>query len=547
MGEDYNTKCGVKLNYQSIGSGGGIKQWTNNTVDFGASDAYLKDSEIQAAAANGEPVEIPVTFGAVVVAYNLQGLSAPIQMTPDVVAGIFLGTITKWNDPAIAAQNAGVSLPDTDISVVHRSDGSGTTSIFTTYLSAVSPDWVTTVGGGDTTKSAGKEVEWPTGLGASGNEGVTQGINQTDGGVGYIELAYALKNNIPFATLQNKSGNFIVPSLDSVKAAADLPSYPGDLRFDLTNTDAAQGYPITGTTWIIVYKDLSKVLKSQDRANALVDFLWWAIHDGQTDTAPLFYGADPGKPARPGRGHRQVAELERNRRSCRDRLIPGRAATRELGPGWLLGILGGIVTTGPQAPRHSRVATALRPQPGRLVPAGAAGRGHPGRGARPVDDGRHVLPRPSRSGSGSASRASSPGLRWAPSFTIYGALPFIYGTLLTSAIAMLIAVPVAVLIALLITEILPPRARSTVAVTVDLLAAIPSVVYGLWGLLVLVPFLRPFEQAVAGTLGKVVPVPGRADTRAELLRGGRRRLDHDHPDHRGPQPRGVRGHAPPAA
>ncbi len=293
MGEDYNTKCGVKLNYQSIGSGGGIKQWTNNTVDFGASDAFLKDSEIQAAAANGEPVEIPVTFGAVVIAYNLQGLSAPIQMTPEIVAGIFLGTITKWNDVAIAAQNPGMNLPSTDISVVHRSDGSGTTSIFTTYLSAVSPDWVTTVGAGDPTKSAGKEVEWPTGLGASGNEGVTQGINQTDGGVGYIELAYALKNNIPFATLQNKAGNFIVPSLDSVKAAADLPSYPGDLRFNLSNTDAAQGYPITGTTWIIVYKDLSKVLKSQDRANALVDYLWWAIHEGQADAAPLFYGSIP--------------------------------------------------------------------------------------------------------------------------------------------------------------------------------------------------------------------------------------------------------------
>ena len=293
MGEDYNAKCGVKLNYQSIGSGGGIKQWTNNTVDFGASDAYLKDSEIQAAAANGEPVEIPATFGAVVVAYNLKGLSAPIQMTPDILAGIFLGTITKWNDAAIAAQNSGVNLPDTDISVVHRSDGSGTTSIFTTYLTAVSPDWVTTVGGGDPTKSAGKEVEWPTGLGASGNEGVTQGINQTDGGVGYIELAYALKNDIPFATLQNKSGNFIVPSLDSVKAAADLASYPGDLRFNLANTDSPQGYPITGTTWIIAYKDLSKVLKSQDRAKALVDFIWWAIHDGQADASPLFYGSIP--------------------------------------------------------------------------------------------------------------------------------------------------------------------------------------------------------------------------------------------------------------
>ncbi len=293
MGEDYNTKCGVKLNYQSIGSGGGVKAWTENTVDFGASDAFLKDSEIQAAAAKGEPVEIPVTFGAVVVAYNLKGLAAPLKMTPDVISNIFLGKVTKWNDAAIAAQNPGVTLPTTDISVVHRSDGSGTTSIFTTYLTKVSPDWVTTVGAGDPTKSAGKTVEWPTGLGASGNEGVTQGINQTDGGVGYIELAYALKNNIPFADVQNKSGAFITPSLDSVKAAADLPSYPADLRFNLVNTDSPTGYPIAGTTWVISYKDLSKVMTNQDRAKALVDFLWWAIHDGQADAGPLFYGQVP--------------------------------------------------------------------------------------------------------------------------------------------------------------------------------------------------------------------------------------------------------------
>lgn len=292
-GEVYNTQCGVKLNYQSIGSGGGVKAWTANTVDFAASDAFLKDAEIQGAASNGEPVEIPVTFGAVVVAYNLKGLSAPLKMTPDVIANIFLGKITKWNDAAIAAQNQGVTLPATDISVVHRSDGSGTTSIFTTYLTKVSPDWVTTVGAGDPAKSAGKTVEWPTGLGASGNEGVTQSINQTDGSVGYIELAYALKNNIPFADVQNKSGNFITPSLDSVKAAADLPSYPADLRFNLVNTDAAQGYPIAGTTWLIVYKDLSKVMTNQDRGKALVDFLWWSIHDGQAFAAPLFYGSIP--------------------------------------------------------------------------------------------------------------------------------------------------------------------------------------------------------------------------------------------------------------
>lgn len=295
MGDDYNAKCGVKLNYQSIGSGGGIKAWTENTVDFGASDAFLQDSEIAAAAANGEPVEIPATFGAVVVAYNLKGLSAPLKMTPDVIASIFDGKITKWNDPALAAVNAGVTLPDTDISVFHRSDGSGTTSIFTTYLTAVSPEWVTMVGAGDPTKSAGKTVEWPTGLGASGNEGVTQGINQPggEGGVGYIELAYALQNNIPFADVQNKSGAFITPSLETVSAAADIPSYPSDLRFNLVNGDSATGYPITGTTWIIVYKDLSKVLATQDRAKALVDFLWWAIHDGQADAAPLFYGSIP--------------------------------------------------------------------------------------------------------------------------------------------------------------------------------------------------------------------------------------------------------------
>jgi phosphate transport system substrate-binding protein len=292
-GADYNAKCGVKLNYQSIGSGGGVKGWQQNTVDFGASDAFLQDSEIAAAAANGVPVEIPVVFGAVVVAYNLKGLPAPLKMTAAIVAGIFDGTITSWNDAAIAAANPGVTLPSTAVSVVHRSDGSGTTSIFTTYLTKASPDWVTIVGKGDATKSAGKTVEWPVGQGASGNEGVTQGINQTDGGVGYVELTYALANKIPFADVQNKAGTFITPSLDSVVAAATLPSYPADLRFNLANTDAANGYPIAGSSWLIVYKDLSKVMKSEDRAKALVDFLWWAIHEGQADNAGLFYGSIP--------------------------------------------------------------------------------------------------------------------------------------------------------------------------------------------------------------------------------------------------------------
>jgi phosphate transport system substrate-binding protein len=290
---DYLVKCGVQINYQSIGSGGGVKAFTANTVDFGASDAFLLDSEIAAAAKNGVPVEIPVAFGAVVVAYNLKGLSAPIRMTGDIIAGLFDGKITTWNDPAIAAANPGVTLPSTDVSVVHRSDGSGTTSIFTTYLTAVSQDWVTTVGKGDKTKSAGKTVTWPVGLGASGNEGVTQGINQTDGGVGYIELQYALSNKIPFADVQNSSGAWITPSLDSVTAAASLTSYPADLRFNLANSPVATGYPISGSTWLLVYQDLSKVMKSKDRASALVDYLWWAIHAGQAENATLQYASIP--------------------------------------------------------------------------------------------------------------------------------------------------------------------------------------------------------------------------------------------------------------
>ena len=293
MAGEYNAKCSVKINYQSIGSGGGVKQWTADTVDFGASDAYLKDSEIQAAAGNGEAVHIPMTFGAVVVAYNLPGLTSPLKMTGDVVSGLFTGKIARWNDAALKALNPGLDLPDLEVSVVHRSDGSGTTSIFTTYLTSASQDWVDAVGRGDPTKSAGKTVEWPVGLGASGNEGVTQGISQTEGAVGYIELAYALENRISFADVRNKSGNFITPTLESISAAANLPSYPADLRFNLADTESAQGYPITGTTWVIVYKDLSRVMKSRDRAEALVDFLWWAIHEGQGSAAALNYGSIP--------------------------------------------------------------------------------------------------------------------------------------------------------------------------------------------------------------------------------------------------------------
>ncbi len=310
-GGQYDNLCRVKLNYQSIGSGGGVKAWTDNTVDFGASDAYLADTEVAAAAKNGEPVEIPVTFGAVVIAYNLKGLSAPIKMTPDIIANIFLGTITKWNDPAIVAENSGLTLPATDISVVHRSDGSGTTSIFTKYLTAVSPAWVAKVGAGDPKKSAGKTVEWPVGLGASGNEGVTQGINQTDGGVGYIELAYALKNKIPFATVKNSSGNYVVPSLDCGKGRggpAIVSSRPAlrsrqhrrpaglpDLRNDLAHR-------VQGSVEDDEEPGSGEVI---GRLPLVVDPRW----AGRLAGALL--RSDPCRPARPGRGRGQVHQLGR--------------------------------------------------------------------------------------------------------------------------------------------------------------------------------------------------------------------------------------------
>ena len=214
MAGDYNTKCGVQINYQSVGSGAGVKDWQTNTVDFGASDAYLADSEIATAAANGAPVEIPVTFGAVVVAYNLTGLSAPIKMTPDIIANIFLGKITTWNDAALDGCEPGRQSAE-------HGDQRGPPLGRVRHHEHLhplpdggQPDWVTTVGAGDPTKSAGKTVTWPVGQGASGNEGVTQGIKATDGGVGYIDVAYAVQNQIPFADVQNKSGNYITASLD---------------------------------------------------------------------------------------------------------------------------------------------------------------------------------------------------------------------------------------------------------------------------------------------------------------------------------------------
>jgi len=276
---EYNTITGVQVNYQSIGSGGGILQLTNKTVDFGQSDAPLKDDQ---AAKIGVPVlHIPMVSGAVVITYNLPGVTASLNLTPDVIADIYLGKITTWSDPRITSINKGVAIPAFPILVAHRSDGSGTTAIFTNYLSKVSPDWSTKVG-------AGGSVNWPVGLGGKGSEGVSGLVKQTPGSIGYVELIYALQNKMEFATIKNKKGKFIVPSIASVTAAGDV-ALPDDSKIFITDTDAPDGYPISGFTWALIYKEQNYGGRSKAKAKEVLDLLWWNIHGAQQFAEPLFY------------------------------------------------------------------------------------------------------------------------------------------------------------------------------------------------------------------------------------------------------------------
>ena len=278
MFDVYHKEHGVKINYQAIGSGGGIRQLTNKTVDFGGSDAIMSAKNLADA---GQPVlHIPTCAGAVVVTYNLPG-APTLKFTGDVIADIFLGKIKKWNDRRIQGINQGAELPAMSITVVHRSDGSGTTNIFSNYLSKVSSEWKGKVG-------AGPSLNWPVGLGGKGNPGVAGLVKQTPGTFGYVELIYALSNKMPFGTIKNKKGNFIKPTLDSTSLAADTV-LPDDMKVDLTNTDAAQGYPIAGFTWILVYKEQNYADKPEAKAKAVVNLLWWMTHQGQQYAEPLHY------------------------------------------------------------------------------------------------------------------------------------------------------------------------------------------------------------------------------------------------------------------
>lgn len=282
---DYAKLTGVRINYQSIGSGGGIRQLSEGTVDFGASDSPMSNEEL--AKAKGGPIlHFPTVLGAVVITYNLPGVTAPIRLTANAVADIFSGRITKWSDARITSINPGVALPTADILVVHRSDGSGTTFIFTDYLSRAVPAWASGPG-------RGKEVKWPTGLGAKGNEGVAGQVKQTPESIGYVELAYAKQNKLPTAAIANRAGAYVVPSVSAVTAAAAgaVETMPGssDYRISIVDAPGPITYPISSFTWILVYQHQTDSVKGRK----LVAFLDWALTEGEKSAAALDYAPLP--------------------------------------------------------------------------------------------------------------------------------------------------------------------------------------------------------------------------------------------------------------
>ncbi len=283
---DYNKlHPDIQFNYQSIGSGGGIRQVIAGTVDFGASDGPMTDEQISQAQSQRKTkiLHVPTVLGAVVPAYNIKGVTGEIKFTPQALSGIFLGKITTWNDPAITGPNPGVKFPSDPIIVIHRSDGSGTTFIFTDYLSKVSSDWQSSV-------NKGTSVKWPVGLGGKGNEGVAGMIRQMQGSIGYIELIYAVQNSIPYGVVQNSSGNFVKASLDSVTAAAaSVKTMPSDFRVSITNAPGKDAYPISSFTWLLIPEQSKDAAKGK----MIADFLNWMVDDGQKQTAQLTYAPLP--------------------------------------------------------------------------------------------------------------------------------------------------------------------------------------------------------------------------------------------------------------
>lgn len=282
----YSKQHGVEFNYQSIGSGGGIKQVTEGTVDFGATDAAMTDVQLASVKEKqgSDVLHIPTVMGAVVITYNLPAAGKDLKLTPTVLAKIYLGQITKWNDDEITSINKGKNFPDQAILVAHRSDGSGTTNIFTDYLKKVNKTWAVNIG-------MGASVNWPVGLGGKGNEGVAGLVKQSEGAIGYVELAYAVKNGLSYASLQNKEGYFVEPTFESVSAAAAgaAKNIPEDLRVSITDAAGKDSYPISGFTWLLIYKNM----KDKSKAKEIANFLTWAMNEGQSFAKDLYYAPLP--------------------------------------------------------------------------------------------------------------------------------------------------------------------------------------------------------------------------------------------------------------
>ncbi|MEA3358408.1 MAG: phosphate ABC transporter substrate-binding protein PstS [Thermodesulfobacteriota bacterium] len=278
----YREETGIRTNYLAVGSGSGIRQLLGRKIDFGATDAFMSPGELERA--RGDILHIPTCLGAVTIIYHLPG-NPILKFTPELISDIFLGKISSWSDEEILAVNPEIRLPDLEISVVHRSDGSGTTFVFTDYLSKANPVWRKKVG-------HGKKVQWLTGMGVEGNPNVAKFVKKIPGAIGYVQLAYAKRNNLPFAFVKNRSGHFIGPTLKSVSSAADIV-LPPDTRILITDTDAPDGYPISAFTWLIFYKEQSYNNRSYDKACQLGRFLWWATHEGQQYNNELFYAPLP--------------------------------------------------------------------------------------------------------------------------------------------------------------------------------------------------------------------------------------------------------------
>lgn len=522
-------KPDISINYQSIGSGGGVKQFTERIVDFGATDAPLTTLEIENAR---EAVHIPETIGSIIVSYNIPEVpNKGLNLTGPILASIYLGEITKWNDPQIQNLNPDLFLPDQNIIVAHRSDGSGTTFVWTDYLSKVSNEWKVHVG-------KGKSVQWPTGIGAPGNEGVASTIQSTLYAIGYVELSYALTTRMTYAYLENQEGNFIEPSIDSVRAAvsssADLLPR-GDESWEqvsTTNSPGEDSYPISSFSYLLLYKELSTSprIDSMDKAKALVDFVAWAITDGQRFADDFGYVALPDDvvllnqdtlSSLTYKGQLVLATESETDSASQENLVSFVA------PAIILSIAAGLgavyvrrknrrslseEVTNMGAKResiHDRLSpfllknTPIGDKIFRFIVIGAASYTVLLLGLVAIS----IL-------SGSAEVFYDEGViefitgtDWnaVEGRESYGALPYVVGTLISSAIAMAIGVPISLGIAIFIVEIAPPRMSIPLSFVIELLAAVPSIIYGLWALFVFRFWIRdfvevPLNQAFGGTI-----------------------------------------------